>query len=348
MLKQILLIAFSLFSVALFSQDVPEVQKPLVTKLTATWCINCGTWGWELFEGIEEDNTGKALLLKAHFSGDLDTPVGDAFTSNFSAIGQPKFILNNEDQRATRNNVAADRVKIADQINQMSLMAPVANMGFFAEMVNGKIEVQTKTKFFQEAQGEYYLSLYVVEDDVTNNQSGIGVTDHTAIIRTSFDADVFGTQISMMNTIGEGMEFTASHSIDIDASWNTDNLYLAGMIWKKEGGVYQYVNGNQTDDFSGNTSSVSENLTELSEFTVFPSIIEEQATISFDLEQTLENVQVNIVSLSGNRIKTIFDGSLSNGPHNLSLNRKDFGASGSYFVSVISDGKTAVKKVIVN
>ena len=348
MLKQILLIAFSFFSIALFGQDVPEVQKPLVTKLTATWCTNCGTWGWELFEGIEEDNTGKALLLKAHFSGDLDNPVGDAFTTNFMAIGQPKFILNNEDQRATRNTVAADRVKIADQIDQMSLMAPVANMGFFAEMVNGKIEVQTKTKFFQEAQGEYYLSLYVVEDAVSNNQSGIGLTDHTAIIRTSFEADAFGNRISMMNTIGEGMEFTASHSIDIAANWNTDNLYLVGMIWKKEGDVFEYVNGNQTADFSGNTSSVNENLSELSEFNVFPSIIEDQATISFNLEQSLENAQVNIISLSGNRVKTIFDGSLSNGAHKFGLNRNDFTASGSYFVSIISNGKTAVKKVIVH
>lgn len=348
MLKQILLIAFSFLSVTLFSQDVPEVQKPLVTKLTATWCVNCGTWGWELFEGIEEDNTGKALLLKAHFSGDLDNPVGDAFTSNFSAFGQPKFILNNEDQRATRNNVASDRVKIADQIEQMSMMPPVANMGFFAEMVNGKIEVQAKTKFFQESQGEYYLSLYVVEDAVRNNQTGIGMTDHTAIIRTSFDADVFGTRISMMNMIGEGMEFTTNHSIDIHPDWNTDNLYLAGMIWKNEGGVFNYVNGNQTADFSGNTSSVNDNLSELSEFNVFPSIIDDQATISFDLEQSLENAQVNIISLSGNKVKTIFDGSLSNGAHTFGLNRNDFAASGSYFVSVISNGKTAVKKVIVH
>ena len=39
-----------------FSQDVPEVQQSLITKITATWCPSCGGWGWTFFENILADN----------------------------------------------------------------------------------------------------------------------------------------------------------------------------------------------------------------------------------------------------------------------------------------------------
>ena len=66
-----LLLFFALSFSNIHAQDVPEVQRTLLTKVTATWCPSCGSWGWSFFEDIIEDNTGKATFMGAHHSGNL-------------------------------------------------------------------------------------------------------------------------------------------------------------------------------------------------------------------------------------------------------------------------------------
>ena len=57
----------------IFAQEVPEVQRPLVTKISATWCPPCGGWGWTLMEELVIDNEDKATLIVAHHDGQLVT-----------------------------------------------------------------------------------------------------------------------------------------------------------------------------------------------------------------------------------------------------------------------------------
>ena len=89
-----------------FSQDVPEVQQSLITKITATWCPNCGGWGWTFFENIYDDNADKALLIAAHYSGELQTSVSSDFADNFNISYQPFFILGNENQNVNGETVS--------------------------------------------------------------------------------------------------------------------------------------------------------------------------------------------------------------------------------------------------
>ncbi len=348
MKQKFLLLLLSFAACNLFAQDVPETQTPLVSKITATWCVNCGTWGWDLFDGLINENEDKAILIATHFSGDLDTPVGRAFADNFGVFAQPRFILNNEDKNGSRNSVQSKITEITDEINTMSLQSPVANVGFYAEMVDGKIQVQTKTKFFQQAEGEYYLGLYVVEEGVVNNQSGQGAnTVHKTIMRASIDTENFGSRLSMMNTLGAGMEFSGNHSIDIDSDWNTDNISVVGMIWKKEGAKYQFVNANSTNDFSGNTSSVENDFVEVDNYSVAPTVINDQATVSLNLSQSIENATLNLYAIDGKKIGSIYSGNLSVGAHTFQINRSDFTNTGMVLVTLEKDGLRLSKKVIV-
>jgi len=45
---------------ASLAQEVIPTQQTLITKISATWCINCGTWGWETQEKILAENAGVA------------------------------------------------------------------------------------------------------------------------------------------------------------------------------------------------------------------------------------------------------------------------------------------------
>ena len=345
MKQNFLLLILSLFTLSIYAQDVPETQTPIVNKITATWCSNCGSWGWDIFEGLLDENKDKAIMIAAHYSGNLNTPVGEAFADNFDVFSQPRFVLNNEDQNANRNSVAENISQISGKIADMNTQSPVANVGFYAEMKDGKIEVQTKTKFFQTSEGEYYLSLYVLEDDVTMMQSGRGLAEHKAIMRTSFDTEVFGSRLSMMNMLGAGMEITGTHSIDIDGSWDTDNLTVVGMIWKKEGDKYLFVNANSTTDYSGNTSSTNNNFVQISDFSVSPTIITNIGIVDVNLSEPIKGAEMNLYSIEGRKIASIFSGDLATGIHTFEINRSDSPVSGMAFLVIEQGGIKLSRKI---
>lgn len=349
MKQRFLLLAFSFAFFGLQAQDVPEQQTPLITKITATWCSNCGSWGWDLFENVIEDNKGKAIMLGAHPSGDLGSTEGADFNSNFKAIGQPKFFFNNTDIRATRNSIAAKRTEVEGMINDMITQSPLANVGFYAEMKDGNINVRTKTKFFQDGGADTYnLGLYVIENEVQNTQaSQSGVVSHPNVIRTSFTAGSFGEVLDASGTIATGTEISRDFSVAVNPNWNMDHVSVVAIIWRDNNGTFEFVNASQTDDFSGIPTSSVDAITEVNGFEVFPSVVRETATVKVDLAEAIQNAQLNIFDLSGKRVATVFNGNLNAGTRTFEINRSTFSASGMYFLNLESNGKVMTQKVIV-
>lgn len=89
--KTFMLLVAALFIMKAAAQQVEEVQRTLITKRTASWCINCGTWGWTLFDGLVADNEDKSVLIAAHYDGDLENAAAEEITDNFGGFYQPRF-----------------------------------------------------------------------------------------------------------------------------------------------------------------------------------------------------------------------------------------------------------------
>ena len=349
MKQRILLFLFSIVFTGLQAQDVPEQQTPLVTKITATWCSNCGSWGWNFFKDILNDNRTKAILIGAHDSGDLQSSVSVNFSNNFSAIGQPKFYLNNTDLRVTRNGTAGKRTEVKDMIDAMSAQSPVANVGFYAEMKDGNINVRTNTKFFQDGgANDYYLGLYVVENHVRNSQSGqSGTVEHPFVIRSSFTSGSFGEILDASGTIASGTEISRDFSTAINTGWNTDNVSVMAVIWKENGGKFEFVNAAQTNDFSGIPTSDVEVISEVEKFEVFPTVVTEKAAVKINLTEAVDNLQVHIFDLSGKVVSDVFRGTLPSGEHLFEVDRNAFLESGIYFISLNNGNKVMTEKLIL-
>jgi len=349
MRQRFLLLAFSFAFLTLQAQDVMEQQTPLITKITATWCSNCGSWGWDLFENVLEDNKGKAIMIGAHPSGDLGSTTAANFTSNFSAIGQPKFYVNDTDIRATRNSIAAKRTEIAGMVDDMIAQSPLANVGFYAEMKDGNINVRTKTKFFQDGgMDSYNLGLYVVEDGIMNTQSAqSGVVPHPNVMRSSFTAGSFGDVLDASGSIAAGTEISRDFSIAVDSKWTMDNVSIVAIIWKQNGSKFEFVNASQTNDFSGIPTSAVDVISEVEGFEIFPSVVAETATVKIDLTDAIENAQLNIFDLSGKNVATIFNGNLNSGTRTFEINRSDLNSGGVYFLTLENEGKVMTKKLMV-
>jgi len=175
-MKKIFTLIFlsSLFSTSFFAQEVPEVQRPLLTKISATWCPPCGGWGWTMMENMVIDNDEKATLIVAHHDGQLVTAAGDAFSTNFNSPYQPFFYMYNDDLGATPGNAAAKRTEIKDLVDVEAAKSPMVNAGMILTLDGTSLQIDTKTKFFQATSGEYYLGIYAVENEVVNFQQGQG------------------------------------------------------------------------------------------------------------------------------------------------------------------------------
>lgn len=342
--KRILLVLFAgVFYTMSFAQEVPQQQRSLITKVTATWCPHCGNWGWTFMENLIEDNADKAIIISAGASGDLQTPEGSALASNFNASGQPVFILNNSNIGATSGNASSKRTEVRNQVNANFEMSPVVNTGIAARMPSAggnELVINTKTRFFQDTEGDYYLSVYVMEDDVEANQAG-NVTDnmHPRVIRQSLNGN-FGESIAN-GTVSAGMEVLKEYSLTINPDWDTNNLRIMAMMWRKNGTAYEFVNGYDAHVL---TLVKTTNLDATSiKFQIAPTVIDHQAIIAFETATT-QAAHIRLFDTNGRLVETLFEGKLPQGQQQFALARQAY--TGVYFVQIQLDGKSLTKRVV--
>ena len=332
-------------SFQMLGQDVPQEQRTLITKVTASWCINCGTWGWTLFEGLVEDNSEKAVLIANHFSGDLSNTNSDEIAENWNVFSQPRFFAGNDDQSVIPSNVDAKRSAIKDIVDANFMSMPLANAGIEASFSGDQLQINTKTKFFQGTSGEYYLGVYIVENGVINNQSGQGTNAvHKKIMRGAVTPTTFG-ELLMNGSIGMNMEFDHSFTIPLNSDWVKENLEVITIIWQKENETYSFVNTNMVSDIA-TTTSIENVLLEGVDLNVSPTIISSDATISIKLKNELTDAMLQIFDLQGRKVMDIFQGNLNADNIIFTFSKNSNLQNGIFFLNLQADKKVISQKII--
>ena len=346
MIQKILLSSFFILSsFSIFAQDVPQEQRTLITKVTASWCPPCGGWAWTMFEDMIADNEEKAVLLAAHYSGNLITPAAENMAQNFGAVYQPIFFLGNENQNVSSSTAAAKRTTIKEMVDANFLETPIANAGMNATLDGNNLSVQTKAKFFQAAEGEYYLGVYVVENELVGYQASRGNDAvHEKVIRASMTSDVFGNLL-MNGTIAADTEFDQTFEMTLDDTWNTEHLEIVSILWKKEGDKFEFVNTNLTSEFGATTSNVNVLLQNV-EMAIQPNVVSTQSVISIDLEKDLRAATLSIFDLNGKKVAEVFSGNLTASNTTFTINKNSVPSAGMYFLVLEAEQKVLTQKVI--
>ncbi len=332
------LFAAAFSSTSLSAQEIPTKQKALFTKVTATWCPNCGTWGWAYMESMVGSNENDALIIGAHFSGELATAAGDFLADNFAVFGQPRFLLNNRDLQVSRNNLADKETEARNVIVADGKKDAEIGVGLEATISATSVDVKSSTKNFVALDGAYYLAIYLIENEVIANQASVGPSaNHPYVIRSAFSADQFGTELFS----GPVSDFSndAEHSLILDPEWNTENLYVYGIIWKKEGQTYIYQNGHRVKAEAMSTSARDQGI--LSEVSIGPTISGGRYTFSGE-ESTLRQASLEIRDLSGKLIKQMVSGQIN---HGVELNLSEE-ANGYYLVSFSAPGSHKTVRIL--
>lgn len=337
------LLLASLFIVQGIAQQVEQKQRSLITKRTASWCPNCGTWGWTFFEDLREDNTDKALLIAAHYDGVLQSDAAEAITDNFGGVSQPRFYFNQTDVSATPSNQANVRNQVKDQVNAAFASVPLVNVGFEPKYQNGEIKVDAKVKFFGAASGEYYLGVYLLEDNVVAFQASIGNNaNHMRVLRESFTSNTWGQQI-VNGSATAGQEFDLSFALPIGDPTDYD-YEVAGIIWEKEGNQYIPVNVWSTTQI--NTTTGADEAAAMIDFSVMPSVTSGTATAQLQLAENQPDASLDLFDVNGKLVANLYRGALVAGTQSFEISKDQAGGNGLFIIRLTSGSQAVARKVV--
>jgi hypothetical protein len=336
-----LLSSIFLFTTDAFSQRVPP-SKPVFIKATSTECHVCGRNSWDQFKDIIILHEKEATIFAVHPLEEslLFSNSSVEVASNFPLFyGTPTYYINNNNIDHTW--IAASKETVELFKKQRVTVHPFIDY----HIENQEVKVNVKTQFLKGTNRPYYLSVYLIEDQVIEQQQLRGPEDkHSKILRKRFGTEDFGTLYSP-DPIEANQTFEHQFSMPIDAKWDPNNLEIAAIIWERKGEKYSVINSN-----TALKPALTTSLNQLEKLginlQVQPNLIEQQATISINLPSSQENLHLFIVNPLGQTIQTIKTGNLSSGKHQFELNASDFNLSGLHFLVLEKDGARLSRKAM--
>ncbi len=215
-------------------------------EITSTGCPGCGSWGKPTFASLISSNMNNVVPIAVHIKyGDPmitaesqaigDNRYGQRYTPQIWVGDENAVVLTGGGIDGSASIQKANELIATDATTeQPALAADVKKDG-------SKINVTYGVKFIDVvADGEYGLSCYLMENGIVYQQTSYAANPatHNHVIRTSA-AGAFGESFTSADLTDN--EKSWAHTFDI-SSYNADNVYIAVVLWKKDGTRYQVVN----------------------------------------------------------------------------------------------------------
>ena len=333
-MKKLLLFLF--VTAFLGIQAQPVQQNVIISKATADWCPNCGTWGWSFFETLKEEFSNTSVtLLGVHHSGGLENPVSNWFANNLGNTYQPQFFVNNERFNVLASNWQQKVEEIKTTAENISNSSPTVNISFADTYIDANSNIHTSINVspLNLPSADYYLGIYIFENDVIWYQSNQGSNAmHPNVLRDVMSDEYYGDSFAPgINTSGPIL-IEKSYKIEND-NWIKDNIGLVAILWQKESNKYIYQNSEVI--YNVGLLSDNENVLTESEFTIrnMPGYLVIEAPDSKQYQLIISNQlgQINYMNnFQGSaNINTLYD-------------------TGIYIISIISDNNLISKKVLLS
>ncbi len=215
-----------------------QTQYGLAINYTATWCGPCGNWGAPLIHELAD--MGNVVAITNHASGDPMYTAGlygSMSDARPTGGGIPAFWIGDTKTTST------------SEMTTLLAQTPIAGVDLSRSVSGSTMTVKVKAKFFAAGTGDYYLSVYVLENGIDGSaaagnyeQNGaIQPYEHDYVLRTSAlgDGDAYGELIA--TDPANGKTVNKEYSITLDSGWD-NSLYACAIIWKKDGTFYEFVN----------------------------------------------------------------------------------------------------------
>ena len=224
-----------------------DYQGVLLIDFTQTWCPPCGSWGIPMVESVIESHKPRIRPIASH--GSVSQP--DAYLCNVAAkLNQaykinafPTILVGNK--KVGGNKPAADK-----EVNDIISAGVTASTAGVATVSGDNVTVDLQVKFFKEATGNYYVNVFILENDIYDVQQGYpgGMYNHMHVLRGAIAEngaefmEPFGKQVAS-GTTAKGKIVNEKLSGSLAGNWKKDKLEYLVIVWKvNSASDFEFVN----------------------------------------------------------------------------------------------------------
>lgn len=322
---------------------VSEKNSTMVMMYTESTSNDCGTFGWDTFRELIDSNVN-AVCVNWYGSGDTKLTIAPvALNASLLAIYTPavsvvpSFLINSV-------NLSYVNYSGVKSFIQSNTAGPVVVNTGFEQSVNStgdSLIIDTKTEFFQNATGEYYVATYVYEDTVIAPQTGQGTNAaHINVWRTPTGIEgAFGSKLQGAS-FSKGHTFDTTYRIYIDPSWNKDRLKAFTVTWEKNGGFYTIANAYEKPR---PTAGINDKQLQQTRTAIYPNPVVNE--IHLQPTGHKGDCRVSLYDISGKRLAQLHHGPVNTGT--LILKKPTAISSGLYYITISSDAGTETRKITI-
>jgi hypothetical protein len=232
---------------------VNKKQNSIFVKFTATWCGPCGSYGMNLFSEKTAQHNGKILGFTVQYNDALTNPNNIGLMNEFvqhmsppnGTLSTPSFGVNNQ---YYAQNIAAFDSEINTNFNKSPNVGVGLNWTRGAGKNNGKINMNILGKWFKPISGQYNITVLVIGKKIIAPQkiddSYIANFEHKNVLLGSItQGGLYGE--SFYNGSTEINQLTEwKKVVQLDPTWDINNIYFGIIIWKKTGNTWVFENSN--------------------------------------------------------------------------------------------------------
>jgi Outer membrane protein Omp28/Secretion system C-terminal sorting domain len=334
--------ATCLLFVSAQSMGQSVVQKVLIEQHTGAWCGYCPDGSIVLTDVLA--NQPNAIGVAVH-NGDAMVTADGNYLSSFYVAGYPQATIN-------REGAAISRSAWASATSTELMETPTVSVGFDGATWNAStmtFTVTVRAEFVSEETGNLRLNVMLVEDDVTGSAAGYSQTNY-------YDATAGHPMYGLGNPIasgGLGSVYTHTYTRVFPATWDVNNMKVVAFVSRYNGSAQtdrEILNSEEGDLLSLVTAN-EEGLNTVASLNVYPNPTSDRSNFAFTLTET-GDMNVEIVNLMGQKVKTIAAGWMVQGMHTLYWNLDDANnnpvANGIYLVKLTgANGQSTVQRLSV-
>jgi hypothetical protein len=200
-------------------------------------------------------------------------------------------------------------------------------------------------------------------------KSGFAYSAQPSKLTGSWQHMIYGSSTNQGSVTATLTKWNSTTKVREVVATATQTLSGMAMSWANFTINFNYVSGNMPDSciiflkasgavatnndylwvdnlaFSGTATFTEEHAAIVNDFTVYPNPASTSVSIDFNLAKS-QNIRIQLMDLGGNLVKEV-DMGYVNGATNYLLNTTGI-AKGEYFINVISNEGTEVRKIVIN
>ncbi len=220
--------------------EIQQSQQAVMFYMSGNWCGPCGLYGKPALKKNIDKHGDDLVVISAQLGQDpMTNQYANEVASLWGVNSVPTAAIGGNEGSASKIGGGASMEGSMDtKISSLIASEAVLNSMIERKVEGNKMTVTVTTKFFKAADGEYFISVYLLEDNIIDRQyvSGEGWHDPVEfdnILRAEMtDGAAYGVALAD-GTTAANTKVTKEFSVTLDSKWKTENLKVAAVIWKK-------------------------------------------------------------------------------------------------------------------